>query len=406
MTSLIFTGMSHHYHSTATNALFQPMITNPPLDPSNGAEELLSKEAQKGSLPDNPSDSADRQSQEARLDAIIAAGLNEQRRNQSIIAGHEFNLSNRIDQAARLVLWAKDWIGEAAKQGPEASIVWAGVGVILPLLTNPKVADEANRDGFTYVTTPLIAEANNQDIQLYQLILELQLKSVRDFTRAISDVTLVMPPKRKIGHMVRNIKEFEGAVDGSLIKIIQFAATQELESFNMGNAESLQSMPQLLYVSEEQLFRLTDSSRDATYEWYKDCVKTRVDATCEWFLKYENFQRWLKQDSGVLLVSVDPGCGKSVLAKYLIEFALPRSSIICYYFSKNQDQNTCRQALCAFLHQLLLLKPCLIEHAMKKFDIDGHGLVNSTSSLWAVLRDSIQDPRAGHTMIVLDALDE
>jgi hypothetical protein len=89
-----------------------------------------------------------------------------------------------------------------------------------------------------------------------------------------------------------------------------------------------------------QLFRLTKSTEDATYEWYKDRVEDRVQDTCMWFLEHDNFQKWLKQESGPLLVSADPGCGKSVLAKYLIDHVLPRSATICYFFFKDQDQNT------------------------------------------------------------------
>ncbi|KAH7114725.1 hypothetical protein B0J13DRAFT_533546 [Dactylonectria estremocensis] len=155
-----------------------------------------------------------------------------------------------------------------------------------------------------------------------------------------------------------------------------------------------------------QLFRLTTGSRDATYEWYKDRVEARVEGTCMWFLKHENFQTWLNQESGPLLVSADPGCGKSVLAKYLIDHSLPRSTTICYFFFKDQDQNTVRQALCALLHQLFSQKPSLIEHAMTQFRKDGQGLINSTESLWKILRNAINDPQAGPVIVVLDALDE
>ncbi|KAH7113686.1 hypothetical protein B0J13DRAFT_242659 [Dactylonectria estremocensis] len=152
-----------------------------------------------------------------------------------------------------------------------------------------------------------------------------------------------------------------------------------------------------------QLFRLTTGS---SYEWYKDRVEERVEDTCMWFLKHEHFQMWLNQESGPLLVSADPGCGKSVLAKYLIDRGLPRSTTICYFFFKDQDQNTVRQALCALLHQLFSLKPSLIEHAMPHFRKDGQGLINSTESLWKVLRNAIKDPQAGPVIMVLDALDE
>jgi Cdc6-like AAA superfamily ATPase len=155
-----------------------------------------------------------------------------------------------------------------------------------------------------------------------------------------------------------------------------------------------------------QLFRLTKSTEDATYEWFKDRVEDRVQGTCMWFLEHDHFQKWLKQESGPLLVSADPGCGKSVLAKYLIDHVLPRSATICYFFFKDQDQNTVRQALCALLHQLFSQKPSLIKYAREQLDKDGQGLINSTNSLWTILRGAVQDPKAGLVIIVLDALDE
>lgn len=138
-------------------------------------------------------------------------------------------------------------------------------------------------------------------------------------------------------------------------------------------------------------------------------MEDRVDGTCQWFLKHENFQGWLQQKSGPILVTADPGCGKSVLAKYLVDHALPQlttRTTICYFFFKDQDQNTIRKALCALLHQLFSHKPSLIEHAMTAFQKDGKGLIDSTESLWQVLRSAVKDPRAGPIILVLDALDE
>jgi ankyrin repeat protein len=155
-----------------------------------------------------------------------------------------------------------------------------------------------------------------------------------------------------------------------------------------------------------QLFRLTHDTKDTTYEWYKGHVKTRVEGTCEWFLNHENFLKWLEEDSGPLLVSADPGCGKSVLAKYLIDERLPRSSTICYFFFKDKDQDTARQALCALLHQLFSKRPSLIKHAIVKYGENGQGIMNSTNLLWDILWNAVQDPQVGPVIIVLDALDE
>lgn len=154
------------------------------------------------------------------------------------------------------------------------------------------------------------------------------------------------------------------------------------------------------------LFRLTQSNEDATYEWYKDRVEERVEGTRKWFLEHDNFQAWLRQESGPLLVLVDPGCGKSVLAKYLVDHVLPGSATVGYFFFKDQDQNTVRQALCALLHQMFSQKPALIHHAMQQYDKDGDNLTNSTKSLWTILEGATQDCQAGPVILVLDALDE
>ncbi|EPE08548.1 ankyrin repeat protein [Ophiostoma piceae UAMH 11346] len=156
-----------------------------------------------------------------------------------------------------------------------------------------------------------------------------------------------------------------------------------------------------------QLFRLGSNNHDATYEWYKDRVEDRVQGTCSWFLQHDQFQRWLAQESGPLLVSADPGCGKSVLAKYLIDHKLPsQSATICYFFFKAQDQDTARQALCALLHQLFSQKPALIAHAMRLFDEMDSDLIESAKSLWTIFVNAVRDPQAGPVTVVLDALDE
>lgn len=200
--------------------------------------------------------------------------------------------------------------------------------------------------------------------------------------------------ERKIGDILSGLHE----VAGEQLKIAK-------EQLRIQKA----NMEQMLSKEEQechQLFRLTTDSTDATYEWYKERVEERVEDTCLWFLRHEHFQKWLEQDSGPLLVTADPGCGKSVLAKYLIEHALPRSSTICYFFFKDQDQNTVRQALCALLHQLFSQKPPLVKHATAQLRRDGKGLINSTGSLWDILRNAVNDPQAGQVTIVLDALDE
>ena len=97
--------------------------------------------------------------------------------------------------------WVKNWIGQTVKASPEASIAWACICVVIPLLTNATTADEAHRDGFTYVTTrmryytalepllmrlgqvpvvshALMAETVSHVVTLYQHILEFLIRSI------------------------------------------------------------------------------------------------------------------------------------------------------------------------------------------------------------------------------------
>ena len=54
------------------------------------------------------------------------------------------------------------------------------------------------------------------------------------------------------------------------------------------------------------------------YRDRKERNPDRVLGTCEWFIAHELFRDWQESKSSRMLwVSADPGCGKSVLAKYL-----------------------------------------------------------------------------------------
>ncbi|EIT83074.1 hypothetical protein AO1008_09949 [Aspergillus oryzae 100-8] len=182
------------------------------------------------------------------------------------------------------------------------------------------------------------------------------------------------------------------------------------------NIEALNILSQLYEkgLSEDeckcrQLFWLASNDMDSSYESYKSGVPDRLDGTGEWLLEQPHLHQWLEDDKGLLIVSADSGCGKSVLAKHLIDNVLPEScpsATICYFFFKDQVQNTQKQALCALLHQLFTSKPALITLAMKSFSENGDNLVDMLPALWDVLARVLKDPDMGRTVFVLDALDE
>ncbi|KAH6664150.1 hypothetical protein B0J14DRAFT_661457 [Halenospora varia] len=59
---------------------------------------------------------------------------------------------------------------------------------------------------------------------------------------------------------------------------------------------------------------------DFHYEQFKDRNPERRKGTCQWVLQHENFRKWKENSSSKLLwISADPGCGKSVLLRSLVD---------------------------------------------------------------------------------------
>ena len=155
-----------------------------------------------------------------------------------------------------------------------------------------------------------------------------------------------------------------------------------------------------------QTFYLQPSYREA-----KERTPDRIEGTCKWFLSHKDYQQWTDAQGGCLLVSADPGCGKSVLAKYLIDQVLPTShsdATICYYFFKEQVQEKLAPALCAILHQLFSSKEDgLCAHAVPVFEKLGANVINDISSMGDIICKVVENATARpSTLLVLDALDE
>ena len=147
-----------------------------------------------------------------------------------------------------------------------------------------------------------------------------------------------------------------------------------------------------------------------SYAERKDRNSRKIDGTCRWFTEHSLFNQWRNgHAANTLWVSADPGCGKSVLAKYLIDEVLSKENCtICYFFFKDDfpDQKTACNAVRAMIHQLVSTqRTVMTESILAMFDACGNKIVDSFTRLWSMFLELSKNFDT-HVISVFDALDE
>ncbi|CAK7220234.1 hypothetical protein SCUCBS95973_004090 [Sporothrix curviconia] len=100
--------------------------------------------------------------------------------------------------------------------------------------------------------------------------------------------------------------------------------------------------------------------------------------------------------SSILWVSADPGCGKSVLAKHLVDHQLPQNEdvdVVCYFFFKDdfEDQKLATNALSCVLHQLFTARHDLLSDSILDRLDNGSGYgQGSMWQLWDILMRALE----------------
>lgn len=363
-------------------------------------------------------------------------------------------IRDAVSEAASVLVYFKDWIDKGVQASPEASMVWAGVSMVLPLLTNAKTQLDEQAEAFTYVTSrisyytklegvffagvpasDLKGKMQEDFVEMYQSMLEVQILSV---LRISSSVKTFLKDSLGLGNWKASmgvIKEKEERINNG-VSTVNMTTVRDIlaelkgieASTNSAITAMSEAVPRILEIQTEQLMltqkaaerELTEREMrclrvfapDATtggksYLDFKASVVNATPGTCQWFCKQDMFQSWLDGSSGLLLVTAGPGCGKSVLAKYIIDHVLPASdTTVCYFFFHEKGQRSLLQALCALIHQLLSRHHDLIRHASTAFEEHGESLVDSFQLLWGILRVAAADDSAGNVVLVIDALDE
>ncbi|KAJ6047297.1 uncharacterized protein N7446_007574 [Penicillium canescens] len=149
----------------------------------------------------------------------------------------------------------------------------------------------------------------------------------------------------------------------------------------------------------------------SNYTEQKNINPRRVEGTCQWALQSPEYIRWWGSNSNDLLwVSADPGCGKSVLARSIIDDYVQASTpavTICYFFFKdNDEQNHLSAALCSVLHQLFSQRPHLLRYAIPPWEKNGQKIRQEVDELWRIFVTATSVDVSSKTICIFDALDE
>jgi ankyrin repeat protein len=147
----------------------------------------------------------------------------------------------------------------------------------------------------------------------------------------------------------------------------------------------------------------------SNYEEQKNINPIGVKGTCQWALQNPEYIRWWESKYNDLLwVSADPGCGKSVLARSIIDEGQASSPVtMCFFFFKdNDEQNHLATALCSILHQLFSQRPYLLHHAIPSWEKNGERLQQEVDELWQIFTTAALADVSHKTICIFDALDE
>ncbi|KAL7934415.1 hypothetical protein V8C35DRAFT_280150 [Trichoderma chlorosporum] len=224
-----------------------------PIDYPDNSDESLART-------ENQINSTSPQVRLAQLQAITSSGLEQlnEKKARYYIFGRKFILRDQMAQATQFIQNIKKIIDRAVKVSPQASLAWAGISVILPILMNPIVAEEVSRDGCLYITSRIQfylkleslifpsdkipasiqhTELEESLIALYRQIIGFQIRTVRRiYLTRLARFTEDAVQREDWEGLLAKIQASEKTLASDIRLVNDTAMVRELEKLN-NNAE-------------------------------------------------------------------------------------------------------------------------------------------------------------------------
>ncbi|KKO97167.1 hypothetical protein THAR02_10726 [Trichoderma harzianum] len=358
--------------------------------------------------------------------------------------GADYEVRIQVERLIKFLLWSDSIVKVAMSSQPYSSLAWSGVSLLLPLITRNVKQKGAMLKGFnligdiqmywriceeTYLLSLNRLSYEQHLAKLYSVIIEYQARvlchlSRRQLSREWNDIISPDEWDKKIQEIQQLDEECRNTLHVANADQVekdwkeQLIEMQESQGFpDKIHNTLLESGAEVQknYKDEKEKERALLQAFASDYEGHKDLIPRKVEGTFEWFFADERFRNWRNSNvSSLLLVSADPGCGKSVLSRSLIDerrlSTNATTSIVCYFFFKDGDDSRMHphNALCAILHQLFTHDPTgsLIAQALPRYKNFGEALTHKFSELWMILLRCASLLNSGEIICVLDGLDE
>ena len=357
-----------------------------------------------------------------------------------------------LARIVKTTLFAKDFIDQAAAISPHVAMAWAGVSLLLPLLSNPRTETLARKEGIDYVAQVIrkftlvekvyassleegtsFLEGNtafhDTVVELYAGILLFQISTICVLTSHLKSQVLRDTVRLdNLDSLLASVKDTEALCEAYFIPLNQAELQSQLEQLIQDTEKHASTHGGLLSGIKDHLAgsRREQHQKELTaqeqacrhalfsnYESQKNQNPKRVAGTCRWALEHANYLEWrINSDRQLLWISAHAGCGKSVLSRAIIDEDLPvfygKEVLVLYYFFKdtNAEQRSASKGLAAILHQLFETRPDCIPYAMPVYQSQGAKMTGSLHGLWRTLIEICQRPNMERIVCIFDALDE
>ncbi|KAE8364900.1 hypothetical protein BDV27DRAFT_171969 [Aspergillus caelatus] len=350
------------------------------------------------------------------------------------LGNHSVSVGEQIANISKNVVALKDLITPAASLSPPASLACAGIIACFSMVVQAAEQHALLLQGLESTSglvlrlhvmenlylhsrpkqgVDLLEEFQGTLVSIYSKILEFQARAVCYVHR------------HSASQLLRDIFKWDGWAE--LLEGFE-TSQKSLDRFTslIGHAELTQKLEELNTSHERDTWTTTPARDERVKKFFnllytcpykdrKDRNSKRVPGTCKWFTSHPIFKDWQQRTNnefpGLLWVSADPGCGKSVLTRYLVDEVILNTvdRTVCYFFFKDDfpDQKSATSALSVILRQLFIAQPQLLQDAvLNKQETDGQKLVQSFSELWNILVSVSGNSKAAEVICILDALDE